>query len=605
MRAFFKSLFKIPMELAHSYHSILSFKWLALGVVVGAMTGLGAILFYVGIEALSHVLLGRLAGFSLPAPAGEELFSVSPGPSRPWLLFIFLGAIGIFTGYLLRRFVPQTRYGGTDGTDTMIKAFHTQEGHIAPSVPIMKVGTSILTIAAGGSAGREGPISLLGAGCGSWLAGKLRLTAKERRILLLAGAAGGLGAIFRAPLGGALTAVEVIYREDFEAEALLPSIISSVVSYSLFTLVFGAEPIFGIPKFEFSDMRELPVYALLGLVCAATGWFYVRTFRLIKFKVFWPLTDRFGFVPAVTLGGLGMAAIGYRFPELLGGGQGWLELAMLGKLSVTMMAGMIVGKTVATSMVLGSGMSGGMFAPALFVGGMSGGLVGSLGHRFFPSVVTDPGGYVLVGMAAFFSGVANAPIGPLVMVCELTQGYGLLAPLMLATAIALVLGRDVSLYENQVGNKFDSPAHVGDATINILEREQVEGHFKPGRVTIVEEGTHFGALTDIIVNSNELCFPVRGAGDRITGILAVQDLRKVLFEETLCELLVAGDVARKAVLLRPDEDLYAALLKFVESDLAQLPVVDSQDPSKVLGMLAREDVFTAYAKTLKSMKEQA
>ncbi len=121
----------------------------------------------------------------------------------------------------------------------------------------------------------------------------------------------------------------------------------------------------------------------------------------------------------------------------------------------------------------------------------------------------------------------------------------------------------------------------------------------------MEEGTTFGALTNIIVNSNELCFPVRGAGDQITGILAVQDLRKVLYEETLCELLVAGDVARKAVLLRPDDDLYAALLKFVESDLGQLPVVDSEDATKVLGMLAREDVFTAYAKVLKGMKENA
>jgi CIC family chloride channel protein len=605
MRALLSSLFRVRSDLVRSYHSVLSFKWLALGVVVGAMTGLGAIAFYAGIEALQHLLLRVLAGFSLPAPAGEDLFDGPAGPFRPWLLFVFLGAVGLFTGWLLHRFLPQTRHGGTDGTDTMIKAFHRQEGHLPPAVPIMKVGTSILTIAAGGSAGREGPISLLGAGCGSWLASRLRLTAKERRILLLAGAAGGLGAIFRAPLGGALTAVEVIYREDFEAEALLPSIVSSVVSYSLFTLVFGAEPIFGIPSFEFSDIRELPVYALLGLVCAVTGWFYVRTFRAIKYRVFWPLTDRLGFMPALGLGGLAMACLGYRFPELLGGGTGWLEMAMLGKLSVTMMAGMIVGKTVATSVVIGSGMSGGMFAPALFVGGMTGGVVGSLGQRFFPSVVAEPGGYVLVGMAALFAGIANAPIGPLVMVCELTQGYGLLAPLMLATAVTLVLGRHASLYENQVDNKFESPAHVGDATINILEREKVEGHFRLGRVSIVEEGTHFGALTDIIVNSNELCFPVRGAQDRITGILAVEDLRKVLYEDTLCELLVAGDVARKAVLLRPDEDLYAALLKFVESDLAQLPVVDGEDPTRVLGMLAREDVFTAYARVLKKMKEQA
>ena len=605
MRAFLRTLFRPYTDLVRSYHSILSFKWLALGVVVGAMTGLGAVAFYVGVESLSHLLLRHLAGFSLPVPAGERLLSGEAGPYRPWLLFVFLGGVGLFTGWLVHRFVPQTRHGGTDGTDSMIKAFHRQEGHIAPAVPAIKVGTSILTIAAGGSAGREGPISLLGAGCGSWLAGKLRLSAKERRIMLLAGAAGGLGAIFRAPLGGALTAVEVIYREDFEAEALLPAILSSVVSYSIFTLLFGAEPIFGIPRFEFSDIRELPVYALLGLVCAVTGWFYVRTFRAIKYKVFWPLTDRFGFMPALTAGGLGMAGLGMAFPELLGGGSGWLELAMLGKLSVTMMAGMIIGKTLATSVVLGSGMSGGMFAPALFVGGMSGGVVGGLAQRLLPGVVTEPGGYVLVGMAAFFSGVANAPIGPLVMVCELTQGYGLLAPLMLTSAVTLVLGRNVSLYENQVDNKFDSPAHVSDATINILEREQVRDHFNPGRVSIVEEGTHFGALTDIIVNSNELCFPVRGAGDRITGILAIEDLRKVLYEDTLCELLVAGDVARKAVLLRPDEDLYSALLKFVESDLAQLPVVDGEDPTKVLGMLARENVFTAYARVLKKMKEQA
>ena len=569
------------------------------------MTGFGAIVFYVSIEWLQEFLLHGLAGFSLPRPAGESLFHAEVGPFRPWLVFVFLGLVGLCTGALIARFIPQTRFGGTDGTDSMIKAFHHQTGLIEPSVPLIKVGTSILTIAAGGSAGREGPISLLGAGCGSWLATKLRLSARERRILLLAGAAGGLGAIFRAPLGGALTAVEVIYREDFEAEALLPSILSSVVSYSLFTLVFGAEPIFGIPSFSFSDIRELPLYAFLGAVCALTGWLYVHTFRTIKYKVFWPITDRLGLAPALGLGGIGMACLGYAFPELLGGGAGWLELAILGKLSVTMMVGLIFGKILATSVVIGSGMSGGMFAPALFVGGMSGGVVGALGQRIFPTVVAESGGYVLVGMAAFFAGVAKAPIGPLVMVCELTQGYGLLAPLMLASAVALVLGRSSNLYENQVDNKFESPAHVGDATINILERELVEDHYRPGRVTVVEEGTHFGALTDIIVNSNELCFPVRGAGDAITGILAMQDLRHVLYEDTLCELLVAGDVARKAVLLRLDEDLYAALLKFVESDLGQLPVVDSRDATKVLGMLAREDVFKAYTRVLHHLKSHA
>jgi CIC family chloride channel protein len=597
-----RSVLRVRAELLHSYRTILNVKWLVLGVVTGLMTGVGAILFYVSIEWLKFTLLHQLAGLTLPGPAGEELFHGAAGAYRPWLLFCFLVPVGLLTGYLVHRFVPLTRHGGTDGTDTMVKTFHQQEGRLAPAVPLIKVGTSILTIATGGSAGREGPISLLGAGCGAWLADKLNLSTKERRVLLLAGAAGGLGAIFRAPLGGALTAVEVIYREDFEAEAILPSVISSVVSYSLFTLVFGADPIFGIPSFEFSDIRELPIYALLGAVCALTGWFYVRTFRAFKYRIFWPLTDRFGFVPTLGLGAFVMALIGLAFPQLLCGGYGWLELAILGKVSVSMMLGLLIGKTLATSVVIGSGMSGGMFAPALFVGGMSGGLVGQLAQRLFPSVVVEPGGYVMVGMAAFFAGIAKAPIGPLIMVCELTQGYGLLAPLMLASAISLVLGRDVCLYENQVDNKFESPAHVGDATINILERERVVGHYRPGRVTIVEERTTFGALTDIIANSNELCFPVRGADDAITGLLAVQDLRKVLFEDGLCELLVAGDVARPAVVLTPDEDLYAALLKFVAADLPQLPVMDPDDPSVVLGLLAREDVFQAYARTLNRLK---
>jgi CIC family chloride channel protein len=598
-----KPFYRIWAELVHSYRTILNVRWLLLGVVVGILSGVGAILFFGSIELLRHFLVSYLAGMHLPAPAGEQLFHGVGAVARPWLLPVFLTATGLFTGWLIARYIPHTRDGGTDGTDSMIKCFHHQAGLIKPLVPLIKVGTSILTISAGGSAGREGPISLLGAGCGSWLASRLHLSTKERRIMLLAGAAGGLGAIFRAPLGGALTAVEVIYREDFEAEAILPSVISSVVSYSLFTLAFGTDPIFGIPRFSFSDVRELPFYMLLAVACAGSGWFYVRTFTFVKYKVFWPLTDKLGLMWSLGLGGLGMGVMGMAFPQLLCGGYGWLELAILGKLSVAMMIGIIFGKTLATSLVLGSGMSGGMFAPALFVGGMTGGVVGFLSNSLYPNLVTQPGGYVLVGMAAFFAGVAKAPIGPLIMVCELTQGYGLLAPLMLASALCLVLARNVSLYENQVDNKFESPAHIEDATINILEGLQVQDHFQAERVTVLEEGTPFKVMTDVISNTNQFYFPVRNREDHITGILAVQDLRKVLFEDCLCDLLVAKDVAKKAVLLRPEDDLYTALLKFVDSDYGQIPVVDPGDETRVLGLLAREDVFKAYARALKEIRE--
>lgn len=589
-----KPFYRIWVEAVQSYRTILNVRWLLLGVVVGLLSGVGAILFFGAIELLRHFLLGYLGGMHLPAPAGEQLFHGAGEVHRAWLLPVFLTATGLLTGWLIARYIPHTRNGGTDGTDSMIKCFHQQSGLMKPIVPLIKVGTSILTIASGGSAGREGPISLLGAGCGSWLAGKLHLSTKERRIMLLAGAAGGLGAIFRAPLGGALTAVEVIYREDFEAEAILPSVISSVVSYSLFTLAFGTDPIFGIPKFSFSDVRELPFYMILAVACAASGWFYVRTFTFVKYRVFWPMTDKLGFTWTLGLGGLAMGLLGMAFPQLLCGGYGWLELAILGKLSVAMMVGIIFGKTLATSIVLGSGMSGGMFAPALFVGGMTGGVVGFVSNSLFPSLVTQPGGYVLVGMAAFFAGVANAPIGPMIMVCELTQGYGLLAPLMLASVVCIVLGKKTSLYENQVENKFESPAHIEDMTINVLEGLYVKDYFRPGRVTTLEEGTTLKALTDIIVGTNELYFPIKNTEGAITGMLGMKDVRKVLYETCLFDLIVVRDLAGKPATLVPKDDLYTALMKFVDTDYGQIPVVHPESPHTIIGILNREDVFNAY-----------
>jgi len=582
-----------------------SMRWMALAVGVGLVSGLCAVAFFTAVEYGQHLFLHRLAGLTLPAPAGEDLFHAPAGPLRPWIIPLLTTAVGLGTGWLVTRFIPETIGGGTDGTDAMIDSFHNKEGRIRPLAALIKGTTAILTIVTGGSAGREGPISQVGAAVGSWLATSLHLSAKERRILLLAGAAGGLGAIFRAPLGGALTAVEVIYREDFEAEAVLPSVVSSVVAYSLFTFFFGTDPIFGIPEFRFDNVAELPFYIALAFFCSFTGWLHIRTFEFVKFRVFERLAARSGVILAMGLGGALMGVMGMVFPQLLAGGYGWLELAIKGELAVGVMAGILLGKIVATSVTIGSGMSGGMFAPALFVGGMSGGVVGALANRFFPDVVTQPGGYVLVGMAAFFAGVANAPIGPLIMVCELTQGYGLLAPLMLASAVCILLGKGTSLYQHQVENKFESPAHLGDMTINVLESLRVQDHFVPGRVTTLEEGTTLKAITDIMANSNELYFPVRGADDAITGVLGVKDIRRVIFETALFDLVVARDIAGPPATLLPADDLYSALLRFVDTGYGQIPVIDPGDATHILGLLNREDVFQAYHAAVARLRGEA
>ncbi len=572
-----------------------SARWVMLGILAGVFSGLAAIGFYLGVEALQSLLLTRLAGADVPAPSGESLFHFPQGPSRNWLIPVFTTAVGLLTGWLVERFIPQTKAAGTDGTDAMIKAFHQQAGVIAPRVPLIKGLTSILTIASGGSAGREGPISQIGAGVGSWLAGKMGLSPRERRILLLAGAAGGLGAIFRAPLGGALTAVEVLYREDFEAEAVLPAVISSVVAYSLFALAFGTQPILNVPSFAFSNPLELPFYALLAVACSGAGWLFLSCFFHCKYRIFAPLRQRVGATLACGLGGLGMGLLGWAFPQVLSGGYGWLELAVGGGLPVLLMLAIVLGKILATSVTIGSGMSGGMFAPSLFIGGMTGGVVGQAAHALFPTLVTQPGGYVLVGMAAFFSGVAGAAVGPVVMVCELTQGYGLLAPLMLASVLCVTLSHGRRLYENQLQNKFKSPAHSQDATINVLETLRVQDYYRRRRTPILEESTTLAAIADVIVNTSDTNFPVRNTAGELTGIVVVTDVRRVLFENSLFDLVVARDIARKPVRVTPEDDLYKALLLFVDSDYNQIPVVSQDDPNAIQGALFREDVFKAYS----------
>lgn len=584
-----------------------SWRWLTYGIVVGLAAGLAASAYYVSIEWLQGFLLRHLAGLTLPAPKGERFVELPLGPYRPWLVPVFTTLVGLVTGYFIQRYVPETVLAGTDGTDATTRVFHRAAGKMAPRVPFIRGLASILTIASGCSAGREGPIAQIGGGIGSWMADRLKLTARERRLLLLAGAAGGLGAIFRAPLGGALTAVEVIYREDFEAEAMLPAVMSSATAYSVFSFFFGTNHILAAPAFEFRDPRELLFYAALAVACSAAGYFFVGTFRAIKTKLFTPMRERLGIMWTLAIGGLAAGSIGALFPQALSGGYGWLEMAIQGQLPGLMLAAIIVGKTLATSVTLGSGMSGGMFAPALMVGGLSGGVVGDVAHAYWPAIATQPGSYVLVGMAAFFSGIAKAPIGPLIMVCELSHGYGLLAPLMLSSALCIALCRKVSLYDNQVESKFDSPAHAADATLNVLESNTVGDYYEPGLPPVLEAYSTLGVIADLMRRSKGRTFPVRDSCGNIGGLVDIHRVRELVFEDEMFDLVVAGEISGPLAFVTPGEDLYSALLVFLESGYAQLPVfavhprVGEPQP-ELLGMLDRRAVFEAYAEGMRRVR---
>lgn len=572
------------------FRRIAPLTWIFYSISVGIIAGIFCSAFFLSLEYARHLAFTHCAGIPLPPPAGEELFGPDARNKPNHYLFFLLPIIGgLVSGLLVYKCAPEAE---GHGTDALIDAFHNKKGVIRSRTSFVKAAASILTLATGGSAGREGPIAQIGGGLGSWLARVLNLSVRERRILLLAGTAGGLGAIFRSPLGGAITAIEVLYREDFESDALVPSIISSVSGYTVFSTVFGHQSIFRVPRYTWNDPKELLLYALLALICVPFGILFIKTFYTVRDRFFSPLS-----VPRVLkpmLGGIGVACIGLFLPEVYGTGWGHIQRAVLGELSIGLMFFIALGKIFATSFTIGSGGSGGVFGPSLFIGAMLGGAFGGLCHQYLPHIVTQPGTFVLVGMCAFFSGVAHAPIGALLMICEMSGSYGLIAPLMLVSVITMMFTRRWSIYAKQVKDKFESPAHVGDLTINVLEHMKVKDVLVLGEeIPVVQSSMSFPELRGLLGKTSSDYFAVY-EGQRLCGILSLKAIRPILFEDSADAILVVQDVAMPLVTVTPETSLYEALIAFLRSGYERIPVTSEDDSNRILGFLRQEDVMMAY-----------
>jgi chloride channel protein, CIC family len=573
-------------------------RWGAYSVAVGLASGLMACTVFYLLEWSTFFAMENLAGYHTVKPAGEHLVAiVSETPFRPWLLFLLPAIGGLLSGLIVYTWAPEAE---GHGTDAFIDAFHNKHGFIRTRVPFIKGVTSIITLATGGSAGREGPIAQIGAGIGSWLGRTFNLSVRERRLMLLAGCAGGLGAIFRAPLGGALTSIEVLYKEDFEAEGIILCIISSVVGYAVFTSVFGHQAIFEIPQVQFSSPLELIFYALLALVCVPFGYVYVRVFYGLRDHFFRRLPLKRALIPA--FGGILVGLIGLWKPQVLSGGYGAIQQTLRGELPTLLMLTLAGLKIIATSCTISSGGSGGVFGPSLFIGAMLGGAVGQFSHEWFPHIVSHPGAFALVGMGAFFAGVAKAPVGALLMVCEMTGGYSLVVPLMFTSVVAILLSQRWSLYEKQVLNKFHSPAHRSDTVINILQKIRVKDVFnKELPIAILPDDMSLAALKRFLTRSRESFFPVVDSSFHLRGILCLSDLREIMFDEAVSDLLVLGELASAPVSVRLEDNLYDALVLFLRTGYGQIPIEDAE--SGVIGILRLEDLMENYHHQIQSLKE--
>jgi chloride channel protein, CIC family len=582
--------------------------------LVGLIAGLGAVVFLLSLQFMYNYILGELLHFQMPATGEGKPHAISY--PYPWWLVVLVPAVGgLISGILVFMWAPEAE---GHGTDAMIRAFHRGAGVIRTRVPVIKTVASIITIGTGGSAGQEGPIAQIGAGFGSWLAHLLKLSPTERRLLMLAGTAGGVGAIFRAPLGGALFAGEVLYSSTaFESAALLPCLASSIVAYSTFALFITPQPVFSLPSMAFHGLRELPLFMVLTLACAALGWVYVRVFYGVRDWFFKPLPIPRHIKPAI--GGLMLGILALEFPQVMTGGYGWVQWGAIGTPPALTLAGeqsfiphmgmqmllvLAILKIVATSLTISSGGSGGVFGPSMLIGGMLGGACGQFLASWFPNAQINPAAFVLVGMGGFFAGVSKTPLTSIVMVSEMTGSYSLLVPLMLACAMNMAISRRWTIYEEQVPFPIDSPAHQGDYVVDILEQIRVaDVGVRSEGLEMIPAATPFRDLIHVVARSAETLFPVVDAQGRLTGIFTLRDLRLALLGAEWGPLVIADDLAYRPVIsVTPEDDLHTALRRFTELNIDEIPVVDPKDPSHLLGLLSRRQLSVAYSSLIESLR---
>lgn len=568
-------------------------RWILHSVLVGLVAGAGAILFDLAFRASHALLLGGIGRF-VPPGSGIEGGAGHP-PESVWLLPISLVAGGILAGALVHGLAPEAE---GHGTDAVIRAFHHLRGKIRRRVPAVKALASAITIGSGGSAGREGPIAQIGAGFGSFLADLLKLDNRGRRILMMAGVAGGIGAIFRAPLGAAFFASECLYSEpEFESDALLPSLLASIAGYAIYSGYAGWGLLFDVPPLDFHRREELFVYAFLGLVCAMAGTVWPRVFYGARDLVFRRLPAPAWTKPAI--GGAALGAIALVFPEALGMGYGYIQQAIDGSRTVGFLLAFAAVKILATALTISSGGSGGVFGPSLVIGGALGAAFGIGAQEWIPAIAPEPAACIMVGMCGFFAGVAKAPIASVIMVMEMTGSYGLLVPSLLVSAIAyLTLPVGVRLYENQVPNRLHSPAHTGSYAVDVLRLARVGEVWAPPRTPVraFRPETPLREILEGASGVDQSVFPVSDASGRFLGEISLEDVRRAVVRGA-----ESGSPASARDLIRSgrrpltlDDDLATAARALGDAERPSVVVVRSEADPEVLGVFGRRDLILAY-----------
>ncbi len=552
-------------------------------LIIGLLGGFGAVAFHYLIGGVQKLSWGSME------PHLEHFMAVPI-----WAKILIPAAGGLVIGPLVYLFAREAK---GHGVPEVMESVARKGGVMRPRVVMAKFVGSAITIGTGGSAGREGPIVQIGSAIGSLVGQFLRVSAGRMKTYVGCGAAAGIAATFNAPLAGALFAVEVILG-DFAVHQFSPIVISSVIATVVSRHFLGDYPAFQPPAYHLVSPWEFFSYLILGVVAALVGLAFVRI-------LYWS-EDRFEdmtFIPGYlrpAIGGVLVGCLAIFYPQIYGSGYGSVDMALEGHLGWTLLGALLVAKIVGTSLTLGSGGSGGVFAPSLFLGAMTGGVVGTGAHALFPEHTAAPGAYALVGMGAVVAATTHAPITAILIIFEMTNEYSIILPLMTACIISTLFVRWMSkesIYTMKLARR-GVDIYQGKE-LNVLKPLSVRDVMEED-VDLFERHLGLPAMIDRLTRSPHSRFYVVDDEQRLCGVISSRDLRQLVRDESsLSDLIVAQDLANPDVRpVTPDDNLDLVMRLFGRAYVDELPVVESIESKKIIGSVHRAHVIEIYNRAI-------
>jgi CIC family chloride channel protein len=558
-----------------------------IAIIIGVIAGYAAVGIRFLIEEFSHLSYSG---------NGSVLENIT---NTPWYLLILVPTIGgAIVGPLIYFFAPEAK---GHGVPEVMQAILLKGGKIRPRVAAIKALASAITIGTGGSVGREGPIIQIGSSIGSTVGQLFKVPQKKLKTLVACGAAAGIAAAFNAPIAGALFAVEIILM-DFAVAQFSPIVISAVMATVISHSYEGNLAAFSVPAYEYASPYELGFYFILGAASGIVSYLFIKILYFSE-----DFFDEKLNIPEYLkpiIGGLAIGVMAIAFPQIMGVGYDSINNALHGDMIWYVAFGLVFLKIIATSLTLGSGGSGGIFAPSLFMGAMLGYFLGDLANQFFPDITAGPGAYALVAMGGLVAGTTRAPITAIIIVFELTYDYEIILPLMITSIVSLIVSTYLSRESIYTLKLLLRGISIKEGTeINVMESISVKDVYDKD-FTSIEITENFNKVVNTVLSGKGVEFPVVNKNNNIVGIISMNDLKELLFEkDALNSLLIAGDLANTDFEVLTHEDNCKRALEIMRvHEFEGIPIVEAFNSKKIIGMLWRKDIQDAYQKEINKIE---